>query len=218
VTSVGITTVVTGTASILRAGSLATIRIYNEAGELVYSRQQAAGSLQQSDIDIVGSLVDPSLGSGQVGGSLQVQLGGQTISWSGVDASGKVLANGEYLVEVTLESGGQTTVITETITVLSSRQLAAGGLQLNPNPVAGNGPVEIRVPGLQNPVTRIRARVYTVSGELVRYLDAAGDNLSWDLKDASGSAVSAGLYLLLVQGQGPEGDMKPIVGRLVILR
>jgi len=215
VDSVGIATVITGTASILRSVSLATIRIFNEAGELVYSRQVAAGGLQQSEIEIQGTVVDPSLPDGSPGSTLNIGLGALNVAWTGVDQSGRPLANGEYLLEIHIQNGSVESLITETLTVLSSVQQAAGSLQLNPNPVAGNGPVAIRVPAGSLGGT---LRVYTVSGELVRRIGFSGDNASWDLKDGGGSTVSAGLYLVLAESENLDGSISRAMGRLVVIR
>jgi flagellar hook assembly protein FlgD len=215
VDSLGLTTVVTGGASILRSGAVVTVRIYNEAGEAVYSRQLTAVSLNQSEVNIQGSVVDPALPPGSPGSSLNLVLGTLNLSWSGRDDSGRILANGAYLVEVTLESGGTTSVITETVTVLSSRQPTADGLLLIPNPVAGPGSVEIR-PAAGG--ARGSAKVYTVSGELVRKMEFDGDSVIWDLKDASGAPVAAGLYLVVVESLSPDGVSARSLARLVVVR
>jgi flagellar hook assembly protein FlgD len=218
VDSLGITTVVTGTATILRAVDLATVRIYNEAGELVYSRQQAAGSLQQSDVEVQGSVVDPGLPAGSPGSAIAFRLGSQVLTWNGTDAAGRPLANGSYLVEITLESGSQQSVITETVTVLSSGQQAAGSVQLNPNPVAGEGPVEIRAGSPASSVVQIRVRAYTLAAELVRTLENGSDSVLWDLRDATGSPVSAGFYLLAVESRDSTGAWTRTLARLAVIR
>ena len=216
--SLGITTVVTGSATILRAGSTVTVRVYNEAGEMVFTSQVQSLKLGQSDVQILGSVVDPSLSAGSPGSTLDVRLGTLDILWSGRDSNGDSLANGEYLVEVTLENGGETSVITETVTVLSSNEYRVAGIELSPNPVAGQGPVEIRAGSLTSVVIRIRAKVYTVSGELVRRVEAQSDSVLWDLKDVSGSQVTAGLYLVLVETSSADGQHSQALTRLVILR
>ena len=215
VDSLGISTVITGTATILRMEATATLRIYNEAGELVWTSRVSGLALDQSEVEVQGSVVDPSLPAGSPGSTLNVELGTLNVVWSGVDQQGHSLANGEYLLEITLESGGESSVITETVTVLSQSQMANGKLQMSPNPAAGNGPVALRVAAGSLGGT---ARVYTVSGELLRRLDFSGDNASWDLRDTRGSLVSAGLYLILVESQGAKGLIENTLGRLVILR
>jgi flagellar hook assembly protein FlgD len=215
VDSLGMSTVITGSASILRTISTATVRIYNEAGELVYSWQQAAGGLLPSDIEIQGTVIDPSLPAGSPGSTLDLRLGTLSLPWSGRDESGQILANGEYLLEITLEQGGVRTVITETVTILSSSKSQVASIKLNPNPVSGNGLVEIRV---QSGALSLRVKAYTVSGELVRKLESPGDSLLWDLKDASGSPVSAGIYVLLVETANSQGSTARSLSRLVVLR
>jgi hypothetical protein len=55
-----------------------------------------------------------------------------------------------------------------------------------------------------NPVTfdqlnpNSNVKVFTVSGHLVRSLDAPAGSVSWDLKNASGDRVASGLYLYLI--------------------
>jgi flagellar hook assembly protein FlgD len=216
--SLGITTVITGSASILRTSATVTVRIYNEAGEQVYSRQQAAGGLRPSDIEILGMVIDPALALGSPGSALNISLGTTNILWTGLDGSGQTLANGEYLLEITLEQAGTTTVITETVTILSSNKSQVASSKLNPNPVAGSSPVEIRVTSAKNAVTRIQVKAYTVSGELLRRLESASDSLLWDLRDTSGSSVSAGLYVLLVEATLADGSTAKSLERLVVLR
>ena len=215
VDSLGITTVLTGTASILRAQATATVRIYNEAGELIYSRQLAAGSVQQSDVAIEGSVVDPSMQAGTPGSTISIQIGTFSLAWQGTDQAGRAVANGQYLLEISLESGAESSVITETVTVLNSGPLNAGSLRLNPNPVAGNEPVALRVAAGS---LGGKVRVYTVSAELVVRFEFMGDNASWDLRDGRGSLVSAGMYLVVVESIRSDGSVSRALGRLVILR
>jgi flagellar hook assembly protein FlgD len=150
---------------------------------------------------------------------LNLILGSLNLSWSGRDENGRPLANGSYLVEIHIQDGTTESLITETVTVLSSGQQAAGSLQLLPNPVApsssGSGSVDIRLPA---GTVLARIKVYTVSGELVRRLDLVGDNASWDLKDSSGSAVSAGLYMILAESVSAGGWRAPSLGRLIVLK
>ena len=215
VDSVGVATVITGTASILRSESSATVRIYNEAGEIVFSRQYSAISLQQSEVQILGNVVDPSLPDGSPGSTLDIRLGTLDVLWSGRDLNGRVLANGEYLVEISLQNGSETSVISDTITVLNSLHPPDDDIQLNPNPIVGNAPLDIRV---QAGASGGVIRVFTVSGELVARFRFLGDNASWDLRDRQGSLVTAGLYLVLAEIELPEGSNAKAVTRLVVLR
>jgi hypothetical protein len=105
--------------------------------------------------------------------------------------------------------------VTETVTVLSSSQPTADSLQVIPNPAVGPGPVEIRLPAGN---AGALVRIHTVSGELVRRMDVAGDAALWDLRDQQGRAVTAGLYLVLVESQGPDGRRQRSLGRFVLLR
>ena len=113
VDSLGITTVVTGGASILRVGSLVTVRIFNEAGERVWESILDGISLTQDQVSLEGSMVDPSLPAGSPGSSVTVVLGTTlNLPWSGRDLQGRPLANGEYIVEIRIENAGQETLIT----------------------------------------------------------------------------------------------------------
>ena len=168
VDSLGITTVVTGTASILRSGSTVTVRVFNEAGELVWSSTNPGLALDQSEVEIQGDTVNPSLPPGSPGSSLNIALGtGTNITWPGTDQNGHPLANGSYLVEVRIESAGQEWVITGTVTVLHGGE-TPGGVLAAPNPVSGTGPVEIRASAAAGQIVYLKVKAYTVSGELVR--------------------------------------------------
>ena len=218
VDSLGITTVVTGTASILRSGSTVTVRVFNEAGELVWSSTQTGQAVGQSEVEIQGDSVDPTLPAGSPGSTLNIVLGTLNVSWSGTDQQGRPLANGEYLVEVRVENAGQESVITDTVTVLNGPPMAVSPVVLAPNPVASGSPVEIRASLASNKVASIRVRAYTVSAELVRTLSAASDSVTWDLKDGSGSPVAAGLYVLVVEASAPGGAPSKSIARLVVMR
>lgn len=216
VDSLGLTTVITGSASILRSGATVTVSVFNEAGELVWTKTVPAAGVTLGQVVVKGDSVDPGLKAGTPGSSIQISLGSSSLAWDGKDSSGAILANGVYLVEVHVESGGQDSVITQNVTVLHGDLAEAGTLVLAPNPALG--PVEIRVqPGLSG-VLGIKVKVYTVSGELIRHLEAAGDNLIWDLKDPRGSLVSGGLYLLVVDAETTQGALQRHLGRLVVIR
>ena len=62
---------------------------------------------------------------------------------------------------------------------------------------------------------RATARIYTISGELVRTIEKNSniDSIGWDLKNTSGNQVASGLYLYFIQGGGTSKK-----GKLVIVR
>jgi len=215
VDSLGITTVLTGSASILKSENKVTVNVYNESGELVW--QQLAASSQQpvTNPQIIGSSVDPGEDPGSPAGSIEIDLGNQSVFWDGKNLKGQVVANGSYLVEVLVVQGQDETVFTETVTVLHGDLNALDTVILSPNPVVGVTEVQIK---LSASASRIRIRIYTVAGELVVTIRGTGDGLVWDQRDAGGSEVAGGLYLLLIEVEFLDGTTGESLERLVVVR
>jgi flagellar hook assembly protein FlgD len=59
-----------------------------------------------------------------------------------------------------------------------------------------------------------RLRIYTLSGEKVKELNATSSGLAtWDGTNSSGQKVASGVYLVLVEGAGDKRKMKVAVQR-----
>jgi hypothetical protein len=84
-------------------------------------------------------------------------------------------------------------------------------LHIFPNPVRRNYDGLVGIRGLSEGST---VRIFTVDGQLVRYLMAFGGQAVWDLQTIDGRRVSPGVYL--ISALDAEGQ-RAVVGKIVIL-
>jgi len=218
VDSLGMSTVITGSAAILRSETMVVVRVYNEAGELIWTQEFEDLVVDTSDVAITGDTIDPALGTGVPGGVIEIELGeGQTpVEWDGKNQNGEPVANGEYIVEVQIIKGDEEAIFTETVTVLHGDLNVLDRVMLAPNPVVGGNQTEIRLPGL---MVEVKIKVYTMAGELVVTLSGENtDGITWDLSNEAGSSVSGGVYLLMIESTDADGMPGKALKRLVIVR
>lgn len=111
-------------------------------------------------------------------------------------------------------AGGSFSVITGGAPAIVTVSAARGGLgaaHCYPVPFRpATGHTVITFTGLTRQAS---VRVYTISGELVRALEKndAGETLSWDARNASGSPVASGVYFYVVKGGGQTASGKLMV-------
>lgn len=101
--------------------------------------------------------------------------------------------------------------------VVSYRTNATAGnrthqqVKIYPNPVLPDFEGWVGFSGL---VTNARLKITTISGQLVREVNAAGGGASWDVRDFSGRRVSTGVYLVFsASADGSE----TFVGKIAVI-
>jgi flagellar hook assembly protein FlgD len=213
---VGIVTTITQSVAVVRSEARVSVKVYNEAGELIWESEIRDGVVPEMElISLSSGRLNPL--SETIGQSeLVITLGGAgEVTWDGRDSSGNVVANGEYLVEVRVAVDGDETLITRTVTVLHGELALIGEVVVSPNPVLGGESVMISVGGPE--VAEIRVGIYNISGELVRKLSSAGKSVSWDLQ-AGGQQAAAGVYVGVVSAIDSGGAVDQKLVRIVVLR
>jgi hypothetical protein len=122
----------------------------------------------------------------------------------GVTASGARMTGGN----MSMTAGGTPSVVTF---VGAKNNLSAAHCYPVPfKPSAGHTKITF------TDLTRsARIRIYTISGELVRTLakEDSGQTLTWDVRNARGSAVDSGVYLWFIEGAAQKKK-----GKLMIIR
>ncbi|MGH7740345.1 MAG: NHL repeat-containing protein [bacterium] len=150
-------------------------------------------------------------------------------TWSAAeDPSGKTYISGMNSLSVTvLQSCGSPSAspaptatpilsaATPTPTVTSSRAQAARAL---PNVSRNGQPIRFQVTLPQSGI--IHLSLFSLTGELVYQADLPGqtgvNSLLWGLQNSSGAPVASGLYLYVIQVNGPSGESVQ-KGQVVVL-
>jgi uncharacterized repeat protein (TIGR01451 family) len=225
--AMGVVTTVTEPVIVNRTVYKVTIKIYNEAGEVVrnllaYSSNPGFSSATQ--VQLSGTTFEPTSGNpvGNIPAQLQISLNdGTSVWWNGQSDSGAVVTSGEYFIELHVQDGhGGETVITEKVTVVSENaSQGMGTITAGPNVVnrgTGTG-YTVTFKSDSDQVLTLIYRVYDMAGELVQssVFGPAGTNLAtWDA-----SGVASGMYLAVVDALNVEGGL---VGRknlkIVVIR
>ena len=88
-----------------------------------------------------------------------------------------------------------------------------GSVRAYPNPWKAdqNGNAFVTIDGL--PASAVtRARIFTISGELVRTLSGT-QKVQWDLRNNSGENVASGIYIYLLDANGEQHS-----GKIAVIR
>ena len=212
ISNLGVDTSVTQPVIVNRTLSKVSVKIYNEAGEVVKtlyvdSSNPVAGTVSQ--LKLSASSIDPT--SGPVTGNLPTQLtitlnNGTTIVWDGTSDNGGVVPSGQYFIEAIEQNGsGGETVMTGHVMVVSDQANAGmGNLLAEPNILnraTGYGVTFIsNIPGLT-----LDVRVYDTAGELVLHRTSGIEGSGSTLWDATGKA--SGIYFAVVEASAAQGGL-----------
>jgi flagellar hook assembly protein FlgD len=189
-----------------------SVKIYNEAGEVVktlyvYSNNPVAGTASQ--LQLSASSIEPT--SGPVTGNIPTQLtitlkSGMTLVWDGTSDSGGVVPSGQYFIEASEQNGnGGETVLTAHVMVVSETANAGmGDILAEPNVL--NGVTGYGVTFLSNvPGLTLDYRVYDTAGELVTRRtpgNAGSSSANWDA-----TGLASGLYFAVVDAMNAQGGL-----------
>ena len=135
--------------TIIRGEAKVTVKIYNEAGELVWREEITSEVVpEMGQVSLSGDRLNPEPGASVSEGEIRIDLGGvEEVVWDGRDLTGAIVANGEYIVEVRVQTGEGEVLVTRTVTVLHGEIGLLTGMMIVPNPVIGGNSVEIRAEG-----------------------------------------------------------------------
>jgi flagellar hook assembly protein FlgD len=187
-----------------------TVRIYNEAGEMVRDLRTFLGDPGPDGLtgmDLSSGVIRPT-GDGGSGGGVPRQLtitlsNGVPVVWDGRNDAGAIVGTGNYFVEVHSNDGrGAESRMTDTVTVQAQdRESGLGKLMAWPNVVGGLGPSRVVFHTDSGLTMVLTVRVYTVSGELVGMAGPGpAGTVGWETRD-----VASGLYLAVVEARTPAG-------------
>jgi hypothetical protein len=198
--------------SVIRTEAFATVRVFNSAGELVWSQKQPLTSTAQLSLSSR-ELLPTSSGSG-----LKIQYGSAPtdfIYWNGLNSSGGAVSSGTYLIEVTQDSSGSAKkVYTASVVVLQANDQVFDSVTVSNNPIpAGSQQVTFALLGAAG-VTQSTAGVYSLAGDRVGSLAGGGGSMTWMIPPT----LAAGVYLVRVEASNNLGHRRAVVLKIALLR
>ena len=126
---------------------------------------------------------------------------------------GRLVEPGAYELRMeSVDSQGNRTVATGTVTVLRDKEAVSLDLRMAPNPALRSDAgvlVAVQVPVLW----RLQGQVYNSAGELVGSLSQGPAGLYWGFERLH---PAAGVYMVAVTGIGPDGQVKRAAGKLAL--
>jgi flagellar hook assembly protein FlgD len=190
-----------------------SVKIYNEAGEVVknlyvYSSNPVVGTANQ--LQLSASSIEPT--SGPVTGNIPTQLtvtlnNGTTVVWDGTQDNGGMVPSGQYFIEASEQNGtgGETVMTAHVMVVSDSANAGMGNITAQPNLLNSVTGYQVNfyssVPGLM-----LDYRVYDTAGELiVGKTPGDGPGSSSAHWDTTGKA--SGLYFALVDAYNAQGGL-----------
>ena len=218
VDSLGVVTAVIKSVTILKSGAQMTVRVYNEAGELIWEELTTDGVVpEMGRVSLSSELLDPGPNAAASAAEVRILLGDtHEVVWTGRDLNGSIVANGEYIIEVRVLAEGEEIVVTRTVTVLHGELTVLTGINAWPNPVIGEDSMRISTRG--GDTIALRVKIYNLAGELLRTLNAPGDSVEWDLHAGARTQVADGVYIALVEALDASGVRDTRTVRIVVLR
>jgi uncharacterized repeat protein (TIGR01451 family) len=211
ISNMGVDTSVTQPVVVNRTLYKITVKIYNEAGEVVrnlyvYSSNPVSSMVNQ--LQLSASSINPT--SGPVTNNAPTQLtislnNGTNIVWDGTGDNGGVVPSGQYFIEASEQNGtGGETVMTAHVMVVSDMANAGmGNITAQPNLMNGVTGYQVtfssNVPGLT-----LHYRVYDSAGELVQK-KALGDSTGSSSAHWDATGMASGLYFAVVEAANDQG-------------
>ncbi|MEK7474569.1 MAG: FlgD immunoglobulin-like domain containing protein [Candidatus Coatesbacteria bacterium] len=133
---------------------------------------------------------------------------GTRILWDGRDGSGIPVPNGLYTVRLSdVRPDGREVVSTATVAVTRPYERVIETAVMVPNPADEVAWISFR---LADATGTVDVRIYNVAGELVAKGSAPGTARSyrWDLRNRSGTRVTPGLYVVVLEATDSTGVRK----------
>jgi uncharacterized repeat protein (TIGR01451 family) len=197
VDSFGVVKSVVQSVTVTRSLETVSVRIYNEAGEVVRNLTTLVSDPQNNMVTSA-QLTSPVI---QPGSALLGQLGinlnnGVTLTWDGRSDGGQVVTNGRYYIEIRSTDGkGGETVINRDVVVENGHSTTNNFVWAYPNPaVDGAGPVTFTV-NSPTPQT-LSVMVYDVAGERITTVagQAGTSQAVWNP-----NGLSSGVYIAVAE-------------------
>ncbi|HJT23687.1 MAG TPA: hypothetical protein VJ873_03880, partial [bacterium] len=191
----GVVTSVTQQAVVSRVLAQVTIKIYNEAGEVMrqlYTYTDDLGNALINSVSLSNNVITPDSTGTQPGAVTMVDNQGVTLArWDGRADDGNIVSNGTYYMEFRVSEGnGEQTVIVKTISVIGHTKVTS--VFVEPNVLTEQHSVAT----FQAPYgMSMSIRVYDVAGELVAKVQSSpgAGVVTWDA-----SKLASGFYLAVV--------------------
>jgi len=209
--STGTVTTYTKTVQVIPAPLSSALEVTNAAGEVVAqiglgAVTMSAAAFSLSDTVLAESYAAGGQAKGLIVGSVTLVNGTQLpFSWDGRSGSGVPVSAGTYSISLVSASQGGSTTLSREITVLKAGPVGLSSVPLVcPNPSTGRGPLQVLYPAGE--LYGAEASLYDAAGELVaRVKDASAGPGDGSLSLDAGR-LSAGVYLVVLQGTGVDGE------------
>jgi flagellar hook assembly protein FlgD len=213
--------------TLVRLDEYVELDIFNSAGELVRSIRKDAGSFTgKAQLTVPDTLIIQDDGSivDLTGSPSPVKYGndfGESIVWDGRDASGTMVSNGSYEMQVIIKTPDGVSAASKTILVLRQDKKYLDKFIIQPDPFDKNASAAIIfrwtfTAGSETGTAIVK--VYDISGGLVKTLSgdlASAAGLTWDLK--SGEKPARGLYVCVLETRNSTGYMDRKIAKLAIM-
>ena len=223
VDSMGSVTTVTQQAVVSRSLYKSTVLVYNSAGEIVrhlYSYVDDPGLAGVSGVQLSTSVIKPSYGQpAGVPSEVTISLSnGTTVVWDGRSDTGVFVQSGQYFLEIHSSdgTGGDATVTKQVSVQDADRNGGMGDVLILPNvvePAKKGGAVTFTTAAGAN--LSLRARVYTMAGELVTALEGVPGSgiIAWNA-----AGLASGLYITVVEVKDGNGAFMGRQTKKIIIR
>ncbi len=139
------------------------------------------------------------------GGSVTLTVNGQAVAvWNGLGPNGQTVPNGYYhfVLQETIAGGNP---------IILSRDAYIGGISAEPvlftakpNLLRGGGMLQLSATSSGFALAvQAEAKVYSLSGELIRDLPLVKGSAVWDTRNQKGQESASGLYLVVLDWKNP---------------
>lgn len=137
-------------------------------------------------------------------------MNGQVVSvWDTRDDDGKFVPNSFYHFVMEEHSAEGNVIMLERDSFVSPYHGEAVALSAAPNTGKPGDTLQFTATFAGNPADgRSKIMIYTVAGELAQSLPLSNGMASWDMTNANGQFVAAGVYIAVLDGIDPTNGQK----------
>jgi len=190
------------------------LKIFNSAGELVKIIRQEKKiesniiSLQINDIISIGNNEDIIIKYGE--GTSDI------IKWDGKNDQGLLVTSGIYEIQITVKTHQEKKLVSKTIQIYTVKDKKLKNFKIIPNPYKGRTGIkfiwECEGEG------EINIKIYNMAGEEIRRFNCniRDKYMEWDAKTTSGSVISNGLYICVIETKTKEGIIERKQNKIII--
>jgi flagellar hook assembly protein FlgD len=218
----GHTNVVIKDIQVIKVEEYVEFKVYNSSGELIKTGREykMPSSTNNIALDVKDTLLIE-----KTGGKIEIKYNKENPSdyliWDGKNDQGIAVTSGNYEIQVTVVTAdGKSIRASKSVLILREDSEIISDIKIVPNPfVSGKKTNSVEIKWKTNSDGNVTVYIYNIAGDLVRKIEGSLEtkSIKWDLKTSTGTKVSTGNYIIVVNAKSKEGYLDRKVEKLTLI-